>query len=67
MPEAAFRDSYGAIYAVTNPQVWPRERADTGPIVLADQGGHWMVTRQTAYNRLYKLFADCMKAGGHGI
>jgi hypothetical protein len=47
--------------------VWPRERADTGPIVLADQGGHWMVTRQTAYNRLYKLFADCMKAGGHGI
>jgi hypothetical protein len=53
---------------VTNPPVWRQQHSGSGPVVLAYQDGHWMITRHTAYARVYQFFADCMKAGGpHGI
>jgi hypothetical protein len=33
-------------------------KADSAPIVLVEQGGHWVVTRDTAISRLNKLFSD---------
>jgi hypothetical protein len=37
-------------------------RGNIAPIVLANQGGHWMITRETAINRLNMLFADSAHA-----
>jgi hypothetical protein len=33
-------------------------KADSAPIVLVEQGGHWVVTRDTAISRLNRLFND---------
>jgi hypothetical protein len=42
---------------VSNPRSWG-ERGGTAPVVLAYQGGHWMITRHTAYGRVYELLRD---------
>jgi len=53
---------------VTNPPVWRQQHSGSGPVVLAYQNGHWMITEHTAYARVYQFLVDCMKAGGpHGI
>jgi hypothetical protein len=49
---------------VSNPRSWG-ERAGTAPVVLAYQDGHWMITRHTAYGRVYELLRD--QGVGHGI
>ena len=52
----------------TNPPVWRQQHSGSGPVVLAYQNGHWMITEHTAYARVYQFLVDCMKAGGpHGI
>ncbi|WP_422263895.1 hypothetical protein [Mycobacterium sp.] len=53
---------------VTNAPVWRQLKSGSGPVVLAYQNGHWMITEHTAYARVYQFLVDCMKAGGpHGI
>jgi hypothetical protein len=53
---------------VTNAPVWRQLKSGSGPVVLAYQNGHWMLTEHTAYARVYQFLVDCMKAGGpHGI
>jgi hypothetical protein len=49
---------------VSNPRVW-HERGGTAPIVLAYQGGHWMITRRAAYSRVWELVRD--ESFGHAI
>jgi hypothetical protein len=38
-------------------------RAGSAPIVLVEQGGHWLVTRDTAIIRVFKLFTDSIPHG----
>jgi hypothetical protein len=42
-------------------------KADSAPIVLVEQGGHWVVTRDTAISRLNKLFSDSIPHFRGGI
>jgi hypothetical protein len=42
---------------VSNGRAW-HERGGTAPIVLTNQGGRWMITRHTAFSRVYELIRD---------
>jgi hypothetical protein len=35
-------------------------RAGSAPVVLVEQGGRWVVTRDTAISRIHKLFIDAI-------
>jgi hypothetical protein len=48
---------------VSNPRTW-HERAGTGPVVLVNQGGRWMMTRETAYNRVAQVERDQAHSAG---
>lgn len=39
---------------VSNPPTW-REHSGTGPVVLAYQNGHWMITHDSAVSRVNQL------------
>jgi hypothetical protein len=41
-------------------------RAGTAPIVLVEQNGHWVVTRDTAISRVHRLFVDAIPRA-HGF
>jgi hypothetical protein len=60
--ESAPNNTAGA--TVSNPAAW-HERAGTGPIVLVLQNGRWMLSHQTAVNRVANLARN--QTHVHGI
>jgi hypothetical protein len=48
---------------VSYPRTW-HLRAGTGPVVLVNQGGRWMITRETAYNRVAQVERDQAHSAG---
>jgi hypothetical protein len=60
--EPAPNNTAGA--TVLNPPAW-HERGGTGPIVLVLQNGRWMITHQTAVNRVANLARN--QTHVHGI
>lgn len=48
---------------VSYPRTW-HLRAGTGPVVLVNQDGRWMITRETAYNRVAQVERDQAHSAG---
>jgi hypothetical protein len=48
---------------VSNPRTW-QLRAGTGPVVLVNQGGRWMLTPDTAYDRVGQVWKDQAHSAG---
>ena len=56
--EPAPNNFAGATVANGTAGIWVGIRAGTAPIVLVEQGGRWVVTRDTAASRVNRLYID---------